>query len=338
LTDIAEQPSFRGQLTDYGREQMDKMKAESTERLFSGAISKAEDTLQEIESNIERVSAALVAHFRLPISQEEVATIVNEHSKILSSFDVQNRCSADKIAEPYKTMLNDLISKAQTKYKNIAAIYLVGSLGRGEFEEGYSDVNVYIILNVDDEQGQAVREDFMFSLRVFTRNEFLAESSKKFRVIAKADGLLLYGEDLAKDEKPKAGLLLALTLNEDILIIMDEAIRWMNENSHAIPLDISKKSRRLAKRFIDFIYGVVISNKPQFTSSRIERVERINEMYPENKQMLETLMGVSRYGVGEFGSFKNMIEGFRLKAEENLKKMQEVRASIEQQDKKTELG
>lgn len=331
LTDIATQPSFRDQLTDYGKGQMDKMRTESTERLFSGAILKAEDTLKEVETNIERVSAALVARFKLPTSQEEVAAIVNEHSKMLSSFDVKNRCSADKIPEPYKSMLNDLVSKVQAHYKEVVAIYLIGSLGRGEYEEGYSDVNVYIILDVDDnKQGQAVREGFMFSLRVFTRAEFLAETSKKYRIIAKADGIILYGEDLVKDEKPKAGLLLALTLNEDILDVMDGAIRWMNENPEATPLDISKKSRWLAKRFIDFIYGVVMSNKPQYTSSRAERIERINEMYPENRQMLETLMGVSRYGVGEFESFKNMVEGFRPKAEANLKKMQDVRVHIEQ--------
>src|SRR3989344_2507598 len=240
LTDIATQPSFRDQLTDYGKAQMDKMREESTERLFSSAISKAEDTLQEIESNIEKISAILVAHFKLPISQDEVTNIVNDHSKMLSSFDVANRCSIDKIIEPYRSMLNDLVVRAQTQYKEVAAIYLVGSLGRGEYEEGYSDVNVYIVLDVeDDEKGKAVREDFMFSLRVFTRAEFMAETSKKYRIIAKADGILLFGEDLAKDEKPKAGLLLALTLNEDILDIMDEAIEWMNRNPKASPLDIS---------------------------------------------------------------------------------------------------
>ncbi|MBI4215306.1 MAG: nucleotidyltransferase domain-containing protein, partial [Parcubacteria group bacterium] len=332
LTDITAQPSFRDQLTDYGKERMDKMRVESTERLFSGATSKAENTLNEIEGNVEHISAALVKHFKLPTSQEEVAAIVNEHGKMLSSFDVTNRCSVDKIPEPYKSMLNDLVSKTQTQYKEVVAIYLVGSLGRGEYEEGYSDVNVYIILDIDDKQGQAVREDFMFSLRIFSRAEFLAESSKKYRVIAKADGILMFGEDLVKDKKPKAGLLLALTLNEDILEIMDGAIQWMNENPRATPFDISKKSRRLAKRFIDFIYGVVMANKPQYTSSRAERVERINEMYPENQTILETLMGVSRYGVGEFESFKNMVEGFRPKVEMNLKKMQEVRTHIKRQD------
>ena len=328
LTDIATQPSFRDQLSDYGKEQIDKMKVESTERLFSSGISKAEDAMNEIESNIDRIAAALVNYFKLPTSQEESTDIINKHSRMLSSFDVTNRCSIDKVIEPYKSMLDELVSKVQREYKEVVAIYLVGSLGRGEYEEGYSDVNVYIILDAGDEQIQASREDFMFSLKIFSKAQFMADSSQKYRIIAKADGLLLFGEDLVKNEKPKASLLLALTLNDDILDVMNEAIRWMNKNPRATPLDISKRSRRLAKRFIDFIYGVVMSNKPQYTSSRVERVERINEMYPENKQMLETLMGVSRYGVGDFESFKNMIEGFRPKAEINLKKMREVRASL----------
>ncbi len=333
FTDIATQPNFQLQLTDYGKEQIEKMRLESTERLFSGAFTKAKDTLEEIEGNIERVSAVLVNHFKLPITQEEVATIVNEHSKMLSSFDVTNRCSADKIPEPFKSMLKTLISKVREIHKEqVAAIYLVGSLGRGEYEEGYSNVSVYIVLNGDDEQVQVVREDSIFSLRAFTRAEFLAESCKKYRVIAKADGILLYGKDLVKDEKPKAGLILALTLNEDILEILDEAIKWMEGNPRATPFEISKKSGRIAKRLIDFIYGVVMANKPQYTSSRVERVERINEMYPENKAMIGTLIDISRYGVGEFESFKNMIEGFRPKAEMNLKKMQEIRAHIGSQN------
>lgn len=329
LTDMVMEQGFRDQLTDYGKEQMDKMRVESTERLFTDAAIKSEDAINEIENNIEEISKALVTHFKLPISQEEVAVIINEHSRMLNSFDVSNASSPDKILEPYKTILDALVVKVQAEYKEVVAIYLVGSLGRGEYEEGYSDINVYIIFDAGDERAQTKREDFMLSLRVFTKAEFSADSSKKYRIIAKADGILLFGEDLVKDEKPRAGLLLALILNEDVLVSMDNAIRWMRENPHATPLDISKRSRRLAKQFIDFLYGVVMSDKPQYTSSRAERIERINEMYPENKVVLETLVGISRNGVGNFESFKNMITGFRQNAEENIEKMQKVREHTE---------
>jgi len=266
----------------------------------------------------------------LPISNEEASKIITEQSEMLGSFDVVNRCSIDKVPEPHRSMLNDLLVKIQEKHKNeVASVYLVGSLGRGEYEEGYSDINVYIILNVDDEAGQALREDFMFSLRVFSEKEFLSERSQKFRVIAKADGILLYGKDLVKDEKPpKAGLLLALILNDDILETLDNAKKWADEDPTASQQDIAKKSRRLAKRLIDFMYGVAMSNKPQYTASRKERVERILEELPD-KEVVDTLMGLSRYGVGEFESFRNMIEGFRPRAEMNLKKMLDVKARIE---------
>jgi len=334
FTDIATDPNFQQGLTDYGKEQIEKMRLESTERLFSGALSKAQSTLISIEENIEKISNALVSHFKLPISQEEASEIITKQSEMLGSFDVVNRCSLDKVPQPHRSMLNDLLVNIQTKHKEeVVSVYLVGSLGRGEYEEGYSDINVYIILNADDEEGQALREDFMFSLRVFSEKEFLSERSRKFRVIAKADGILLYGKDLLKDEKlPKAGLFLALILNDDILETLDKAKKWADENPSAPQRDIAKKSRRLAKRLLDFIYGVAMSNKPQYTASRKERVEKILEEFPD-KKVIDTLMGMTRYGVGEMESFYNTVEGFREKAEMNLKKMQDVKTALEENKK-----
>ena len=334
LTDIVSQPSFRDQLTDYGKEQMDKLRVESTKSLFLNASSKAEDTLKEIEENIERISSAIVDFFKLPITNEKVAKIVNDHSKMLSSFNITNRCSFDKIPEPHNTFLKNIVKGMQNKYKEIVSIYLVGSLARGEYEEGYSDINIYIVLSVNDEQGQVLSEKNYVNIRTFTKENFLSGSAEKYRIIAKADGLLLFGEDLAKDEKPKASLFLALKLNDDILGTMDQSIKWINENPDASVQEISKKSKQIAKRFIDFIYGVVMSNKPQYTSSRAERIERINEMYPENSKMADIFLKVARNGVGELGSFKNMIDGFRPNVEKNLKRMQEVSMGIKEQNKK----
>jgi predicted nucleotidyltransferase len=279
---------------------------------------------------VEKISAALVGYFKLPVSSEEANKIIAEQSNILSSFDVVNRSSVDKIPASLKKLLDALIVKIREDYKDdVAAVYLVGSLGRGEYEEGYSDINVYVIYNIDEPSPQVLKENSWVSLRVFTKAEFLSEQSKKYRVIAKADGVLLYGNDLVKDEKlPKAGLFLALILNDDILETLDEAKRWMEGNPTASPMQISRKSRRLAKRLIDFVYGVVMGNKPHYTASRKERVEKILEAYPENKDVIETLMGISRHGVGELESFKNTIEGFRPRAEENLKKMREVEAAL----------
>jgi predicted nucleotidyltransferase len=332
FTDIAKHPSFQETLSDYGKEHIEKIRAESMERLFSGALLKVEDTLKAVEENVDSISNALVIYFKLPISQDEIKKIIDEMTAIQKSFEIINKSSSDKIPEFYKKMLDALIIKIKEENKyEVSSVYLVGSLGRGEYEEGYSDMNIYAVLNIETELGQVLNEDEWFSLRVFTKAEFLSEKCKKFRIIAKADGVLLYGEDLVSAEKfPKTGLYLALTLYDDILEILYEAKKWIEENPTASALEISKKSRRLAKRIIDFIYGVVMSNKPQYTASRKDRTRSILEMYPENdNKVIETLVGISRYGVGEPESFKNIIEGFAPKAEMNLKKMVDVKDELE---------
>lgn len=327
FTDTVSNPNFQFHLSDYGKEQVEKMRKRSTERLFSGALTKAEDTLQSIELNIEHIAGALVQHFKLPTSLEEIAVITESQIKMRNSFEISNQNSVKKIPEFYKTCLDQWVGKATDTFSDqIEAIYLIGSLGRGEYEEGYSDINIYIVLNLEDVEIQRVREDQNFSLRIFTRAEFLSKKNQKYRFIVKADGILLSGADLVgNEEMPKAGLLLAALLNEDILEDLDVAEKWMKENPSAQPRIIARKSRKLAKRLIDFLYGIIVCNKPRFTSSRKERIARMMEGHPENRAMIETLVNTSRYGVGEFESFKTLIEGLRPTAIANLKKMQEVR-------------
>jgi len=326
FTDIASQPQVQEQLSDYGKQQIEKMRLDSEERFYTDAATKAQSALDAVTENVEKICAALIKHFKLPTSTEEGAEIINKYLAMPQSFEVANQCSIEKIPEPHKSMMEDLVVKMREQYKDqVVAVYLVGSLPRGEYEEGYSDINIYFILDEEDETGQMLREDFMFSMRVFTKNEFLSERSRRFRIIAKADGILLHGTDLVKGEKlPKAGMLLALVLYDDILEILDNAKKWMEDNPQASQMQISRKSRRLAKRLIDFTYAVAMSNKPHYTASRKERVEKVVEQF-SGRKVIDTLMDVSRYGVGDSESFMNMIEGFRPKAEKNLEKMLHIK-------------
>lgn len=334
FTDIATNPNFQINLSDFGKEHINKMRTESEESLFSGMLKEAEEIKQAVEQNIEKISGSLVEHFKLLVTPEETKKIIDDYLNIQRTFDVINKSSIEKVKEPFKTILDKLIEKIRGGYSdNVASIYLVGSLGRGEYEEGYSDVNIYIILNEDDESGLASRDDFMINLTVFTKKHFLSEKCLKYRVIAKSDGVLLYGEDLVSNEKlPKAGMFLALALNDDILENLNNTKKWMDENPHANQFEISKKSRKLAKRIIDFMYGVAITNKPHFTASRQERLEKVIEAFG-SRNVMNTLMGISRYGVGDFESLKNTIEGLRGQIEVNLEKMIDVKTKLEDRSK-----
>ena len=99
----------------------------------------------------------------------------------------------------------------------------------------------------------------------------------------------------------------------------------MEENPHASAQEIIKRSRRLAKNVIHFHYGVAMSNKPQFTSNRQERVLKINETFPGYMEKLENLVRLSRHGVEEINSFTTLIAAFRPRVKKNLERMIEVR-------------
>ena len=331
-------------LTEQGKEKFEKMRADSADRLFSQALEKAEDTLKVVEENIEKISGALVNHFNLPISEKETLDILNTRNTMSNSFSIRNTSSFEKIPTYHKELLKTFTAKINAKYqKIIETIYLVGSLGRGEYEEGYSDVNIYIIFseeNMPEETSGEIINDIPYEdeldVRVLTKKDFLSDKYQKYRIISKADGLLLYGTDLVVKEKlPNAGLFTALILNEDILDDLDGAKKWAEENSSASLLEMSKKIRKLSKRIIDFLYGVTISNKPQYTSSRAERVLKIDEAFPENKLLTEMLVSISKSGAGNLEEIKDVVDTFRPRAEKNLNQMLAVKEEDEAQREKS---
>ena len=72
---------------------------------------------------------------------------------MLSSLDVRNRSSIAKIQQPQKQLLDALVSNlSDINQERIASVYLVGSLGRGEYEEEYSDINLYVVVNRETAQ------------------------------------------------------------------------------------------------------------------------------------------------------------------------------------------
>ncbi len=321
-------PAFRQGLTDYGKQQIEKIKKENSERLFSDVELNIKETLLAIEENISKISEALISYFNLPFLEEEIKKIYEAYNKMLESFNVTNRASLDKVSDFHREKLLKLVKIIKDNFRDeLCSIYLVGSLGRGEYEEGCSDINLYIVVKDGCESRFAVLPETIpykreLSLEIFGKTEFLSKEKQRHRFIIYADGVLIYGDDLLRGEKfPKAGLFVALLLNDDILEILDHATQWSKDHRDASPLEISQKSKILAKHIIDFVYGVVISNKPQFTSSRGERVLKINEMYPDGSEVIETLFAVSKYGVGDWESFDNLIKGFREKAEINLERM-----------------
>ena len=212
-------------------------------------------------------------------------------------------------------------------------MYLVGSLGRGEYIDGISDINIYVIAS--DDCIPNVDFDSQFTVLKFSQQDFSAEAAKKYRFICWADGVLIAGKDLLGTEQfPKPGLELALLLNDDFVGNVQAWERWISDNPQVSSAEICRQSRSIAKRMLDFIYGVAIAKKPSFTSSRNERVERINEMFPgNNERVIGTLLRIIQYGVRTLEDLENMIAGFSPKAFDNLEKMKSAKRPLSAKDR-----
>lgn len=328
LVDILSDQNIYKSFNDHGKQQIEEQREKSIEKFFSNELDKTSETLEEIESNLERIAKSLIDYFQLPTAYEDIKAIHDDYNQMLGAFNVENNCSIEKIPTFYKDFLDEYKERIIDKHEDdILAIYLVGSLGRGEYKEGYSDINIYIITNSEVEGVEEMINDERVDLKVFIKEKFLSENQKKYRIIAKIDGILLHGEDIiAKEKIPKAGMFLALELNRNILNSLKDAKQWINDNTDTQPLDIAKCSKKIAKQIIDFFYGVAISNCPQFTTSRGERIKKIKEIYPEDK--IDKLVKISQYGVGDVDSFKNVIDSLYPQIKKNVDHMLYIEESL----------
>jgi predicted nucleotidyltransferase len=309
-----------------------KKRQNSIKWLFSNSLEKMNKRLEEVERNLEKIARSFVDYFEMPISDDQTSLIFQEYGEMCDLFKVKNNCSIENIPTYHKKLLDNCVERITEKYKNILAIYLVGSLGRGEYEEGYSDINIYVITEYKIDGIEKVAEDERINLKVFTKNQFLSEKQKKYRIIAKADGILLFGKNLVKKEEiPSAGMFLALKLNDDILDILKNNKKWLDENQNIKSSEIIKRSKFLAKRILDHIYGVAISNKPSFTASRKERVKKIKDVFSNKKteEQVDVLVKISKNGVSDLNSFINIIDSFYPKVKEDIDKMFYIKNYLE---------
>ena len=327
------QPHLESYLTDYGKEQMEKLEKESRKSLKLDVLQKARKTLAEVEDNLNSISKAFVTNMDLGAPQEKIKSILSAFMQMLTSLHIKNVSSLQKVPPNIQSKVDKGVDQIKAAFSDhLVSMYLVGSPARGEYIDGISDINIYVIAS--DDFTPNLNLDAQFTVLKFSPEGFLSEAGKKYRFICWADGVLIAGKDLlGTEEFPKPGLDLALLLNNDFVEDVQAWEQWIRDNPQASSTEICQQSRIMAKRMLDFVYGVAIANKPTFTSSRKERVERINEMFPgDNERVIRTLLRIIQYGARSLENLKNMISGFSPKAFENLEKMKSAQRQLSLQD------
>lgn len=333
MSRLALHPLTSDRLTEYGKKRMAEIGEESFNKWREALVKKLQQIIEEIETNIEQIAECLIVHFNIPITAEDVAPIVNKYTAFLSSFDIHNQTSISKVDPLLQPLIDGLLEIAKNeiggKLNLLYSVYLVGSVARGEFIPGSSDINIYFIIDTDTDTSISTKEYPLINVVFLSKKKFFLDEHLKDRFICWSDGLLIHGEKLEmnKSEFPKPGTLLTLLLNrdsiEELLEIKSEVTSLKKPKSAVL----RQYSLRTAKIMLDFDFGVAMANKPFYTASRKRKIAYTKEQWP-NERRTTTLEQIYYKGTIRQEDFTMLIDTFLENAKRNYQKMLKIEAEI----------
>lgn len=323
-------PVSIGYLSEYGKKEMAKIQEESFTKWKQDTVKKQEDTMLEIENNIEGVAEKLIEHFKIPTTPKNRADITNNYMEFLSSADIKNEASLSKISPELKPLIDGCVEIAKKAADiKLKSVYLVGSVARNEFNPGSSDINLYFIL--DHEGTVAItKEKYPFINAVFiSEKSFMSGEHKKVRFICWSDGVLLHGEEIKFDAKefPKAGTLLTLLLNRGCLEKLEEIKKKVVSLSSPDGKTLRFYTLKAVKIILDFDFGVAMANRPFYTASRKAKIAYTKESWLGEKRttMLEQIY---EKGTIRQKDFPVLIDTFLERAKINYQKMLDIEKEV----------
>jgi predicted nucleotidyltransferase len=279
-------PAAVDHLSEYGKRTMGKMYADSLRKLKENTVQKQQDTIAAIEANLEVVATGLINYFNIPTSPIEHAKIASQYMELLASQRVKNQASKDKIQPEFQSLIDSMLEMSKKNLDGmVVSIYLVGSIGRGEFVPGSSDVNFIV---VSTKISDSFNFDKMLDVMVLSEADFLSDAHIKERFICWSDGILLGGKKFKFDSSdfPKPGMGLCLLLNDGfqdrLTTIRDEVVALESPTAEVL----RRYTLVAVKIMLDYDFGIAMSNQPLYTASRIGKLEHTKTAFPSQVRTL----------------------------------------------------
>ncbi len=321
----------RPYLSEFGVEKITKMEQENKSKLVEDTVIKMKNTLAEVHKSLDSLSEKIIKHFNYSYAPNTMTEILNKMEQFEKSIEIINESSYEKILPKFKFLLQEYIDNIKKHYQDdLESIYIYGSTSRGEYNFAYSDFNLCFVFKDTSPliQEKLSEKAFFLNLVTLGKSEFIASTPemRKLRFILHSDGVLIEGSDLiGKEEFPKAGLELAYLLNFDVMDNIKDFEKWLKENPEPSKEEMGKFAKLYAKRYIDFIFGVAMSNEPYYTSSRLKRLEWIKTAFENTGQMPDMMLAILHSkAIIEYENLVEIIEIFKEQAQKNITKMKKV--------------
>lgn len=318
-------------LSEYGLKKITEIGEESFKKWREEIVRKQQNTIDEIEQNVEQVAEKLIEYFKVPVKPEELAFIANQYTEFLASFDIHNQANKIKIPTELKELIDGFVTICKEAFGNkLISVYLVGSCARGEFIPGSSDINMYFIIENKSVYSKVIDKNPLLNVVFLTRNAFLSEEHKKDRFICWSDGLLLYGEEIKFDKKefPKPGSLLCLLLNRGFIEKLEQIKKGVAILSNPEAKVLRQYCLKTVKIVMDFDFGVAMANKPFYTASRNGKLKYTKEAWPNERRTIILEQLYKDNATIRKEDFPMLIDVFLENAKPNYQRLLDVESEI----------
>lgn len=291
-------PSFKPHLSEYGKQMIAQRSIQNLQSWQSETIKKMSGTLKAIEENIENISNSLITYYRLPHTAALGKKIIARYVNLDKSLEVpDSNYRIETIKQPFRKILEMLSNVLLLALgEEFVALYVTGSIPRGDFNFGLSDVNFVIILKSNNPQLKALvkkitdapANEFKIPIdtKIISQAEFMSPQHAKERFICRTDGLLLSGINLLNKEKDqKICFKLAWMLNKDYKDYLTSLKSVLEDASNPLSnRDLTLMARELGKRTYRLCFSQVIGNNLKYTSYPQKMRQLNNFYYPQNRQ------------------------------------------------------
>lgn len=300
-------PKFSTSLSEYGKKHLAEKVEENLLIWQKDGSKRMKEILDAVKTNLEGISKCLIKYYKFP-SFVNSASLINWNLALWDKLKIKkNLYTKESISEKYKGVVETTKQALISFYgDNLVSIYLAGSILRDDFIPNLSDINFLTIIKEGDKLEKISGKILLYSAsrllgppinnEVITKNDFQSAEYEKIRFICKSDGILLFGEDLLKDEKDeKICFNLAWKLNKDFKDYIAKTKNRVENN----PLTDRQRSlivRTLAKRAYWISFSMVIGNDVLYTSNFKKMRDFQNFYYPSNRKFNDALFKIIRRG------------------------------------------
>ncbi len=293
-------------LSDYGLSQMKKRGESGFEKWHKETTDKIFSTKEYVFKNIELMSKNINKIFNLTkITSKKAVRIFNlryndQQNKII------NNCTFEKLKLTesfYMTVKCIEIAIKNFLPKDIISFYVTGSVARGQPILGLSDLDIVLVTsNIIPDLDKTLRNSIVkpqidtfskiitdLNIQILTKEQFLNVDNFKTSFACRNDGLLIYGEDLAKTKKdPSIGLGLSFLLNKDFKINTQNVINYLNSHPDLTPAEINRLTRTVSKNSLRLLFGEVMANHTVYEVEMLKIKELLVWAHPNNWRMVAT--------------------------------------------------